>query len=627
MAVNASQPLKWKSLAPSPPTNGITPANQATHPRLPIPELSATIAKLKQSIRPLAWSEEEYKVAERKIDDFASHLAPRLQDRLKERQAETEHWLEEWWDNGAYLGNRDSLVVNVSFFQGYDNHPSHYPQTPAHRAAALTRATLLFRQQCRRGELEPDKTKEGAICMDAYRWMFDCCRIPGLEGLDWSVSHAKEEDKGDAGHVVAIRRGRIWKVEIAKDGKLLGTADLERQFQHIYENTTKDHTPIGLLTASNRDIWAKDFADLSSAPQNLSILNIIISSAFIVSLDDGTPVSELEWSKALWHGGPGAIGLKDRWVDKPIQYIVYDNAKVGLMGEHSIMDGTSVARLSDTILGALADPRFDHGTSISAPIMPTSYDWLMSPRTEKAIELAQKAAVALVDSQELGYSLRDTGRVQSSDLGSLLTRGRSSSFNSHTTVFCFPHRLREPTMIQSLCSHTLRNGGTYESATTRRFHKGRTEAIRVTCMESDKWVRSMVDLGVDDHERRALFGEAVKAHRRLVRDAGNGDGIDRHLLGLRKLLKDDEVMPAMYSDPLFLRSSNWVLSTSSTFSKHIRARGWGEVVPEGYGIAYMTSFDDHLFFNVTSRKEMPNAQFCEEIKRAAEEIFALFNYN
>jgi carnitine O-acetyltransferase len=61
-----------------------------------------------------------------------------------------------------------------------------------------------------------------------FRWMFDCCRVPGLEGCDWSVSHAKRGETGNSGHVVVLRRGRFWKIDIARDGELLGTADLER---------------------------------------------------------------------------------------------------------------------------------------------------------------------------------------------------------------------------------------------------------------------------------------------------------------------------------------------------------------------------------------------------------------
>jgi carnitine O-acetyltransferase len=58
--------------------------------------------------------------------------------------------------------------------------------------------------------------------------MFDCSRVPGLHGKDWSVTFAKPSDKGDSGTVVFLRKGRVWKVDISKDGRLLGTEELER---------------------------------------------------------------------------------------------------------------------------------------------------------------------------------------------------------------------------------------------------------------------------------------------------------------------------------------------------------------------------------------------------------------
>lgn len=60
------------------------------------------------------------------------------------------------------------------------------------------------------------------------RWMFDCCRIPGPEGLDWSVSHAKEGDLGDWTHIVVFWKNRAWKVDVALAGRILGTQEIEQ---------------------------------------------------------------------------------------------------------------------------------------------------------------------------------------------------------------------------------------------------------------------------------------------------------------------------------------------------------------------------------------------------------------
>ena len=58
--------------------------------------------------------------------------------------------------------------------------------------------------------------------------MFDCCRVPGAQGLDWSTSYAKESDVGNSGHIVVFRKNRVWKVEVAKDGRILSTDEMEK---------------------------------------------------------------------------------------------------------------------------------------------------------------------------------------------------------------------------------------------------------------------------------------------------------------------------------------------------------------------------------------------------------------
>ena len=84
---------------------------QHTLEKLPVPPLEQTLKKLKASLKPLAWSNDEYNIAEKKIEEFASGIAPELQRRLEARREEPgrDHWLEEWWDDGAYLSYRDSV--------------------------------------------------------------------------------------------------------------------------------------------------------------------------------------------------------------------------------------------------------------------------------------------------------------------------------------------------------------------------------------------------------------------------------------------------------------------------------------------------------------------------------------
>ncbi|KAL5512913.1 hypothetical protein ACEPAH_3311 [Sanghuangporus vaninii] len=608
-------PANWKRTAPAPPSGTVTFAAQSSLPRLPVPALKDTLTRLRRSLVPLAHTKDELRNTEQKIAQFENGLAPVLQTRLEKRQKETQHWLEEWWDLYSYMGYRDSVVVNVSYFYGFDDHPTGYPRGLVHRAAALTRATLLFRKAYKVGTLKPEATREGPICVDTYRWMFDCCRVPGSGGVDWADSYAKEGDTGDSGHIVVIRKNRFWRVDIAQNGTLLSTPDLEKLFQHIYDNSSETYPAVGTLTASNRDVWGKDYDELISDPHNASVMREIHSCAFIVCLDDIIPSNVEVFSRQLWHGGASGRWLANRWVDKPVQLIVCDGdeARAGIMGEHSVMDGTPTARMCDDILDALETPTFDHGTPASSFVSPKPLDWHISPATEAAISRAIEAARELTDGHEL--------RVYKTTHGKRLIKTFGVSPDSYAQLLV---QLAYDRLLQRM--GWQRNGGTYEAASTRKFLKGRTECIRVVTEESDAWVRSM-DAGEvegEDATRRALFRAAAVRHIQIAREAGNGQGIDRHLLGLQMLIDPSESAPALYSDPLYLRAKRWVLSTSAVYSKHFDAYGWGEVVPDGFGVAYMTGSDDELFFNITCRKEMPIHAFMEDIERAVYDVRDLF---
>ncbi|KAI0364352.1 carnitine acetyl transferase [Pilatotrama ljubarskyi] len=576
LAFAATRPPHWKHLAP-PPLPGPTFAAQSSLPRLPVPALHDTLAKLRHSLSPIASSDTEYAHALNAVDDFAtSEYAHELQRRLQQRAADPDrpHWLEEWWDDWSYMAFRDSVVINVSYYYGFKDHPKHLPQTAVHRAASLVRAGMLFREQYKLGQVSPEATKDGPLCMDGWRWMFDCSRVPGPE-VDWCVSHAKEGDRGRSGHVVVLCRGRFWKLEPWQNGELLSLDELQRQIQHIYDNTTQEYPGVGILTASNRDVWAKDYRALAADPHNADIITAIHAAAFVLCLDAESAPTLVEHSRLLWHGavhppsggGRARLGLANRWMDKPCQFVVFDDGKAGFVGEHSVMDGTPTVALCDRVLDMIASPDFASSSSSAAGQAkpPTPLDWHVSPQTERAIAAATDAASALIASQALHIVRTPYGKAAIKAFGV-----SPDSWTQLVVQLAYARLLR--------ARGERRRGGTYEAASTRKFLKGRTEAIRVVTPQSDAWVRSMLDdAGAAAKERLELFGEAVRVHGAWARMAGNGKGVDRHLLGLKMLVQDGERMPALFADPVVKRSSYWVLSTSAIFSKHFGPYGWGEV--------------------------------------------------
>jgi len=143
----STRPQNWKASAPDPLPNTSTFAAQPSLPKLPVPDLPATLTRLKEALKPLAKTEAEYATALTKIDAFGLGRGKVLQKRLLDRDAGRKHWLEEWWDDIAYLGYRESVcapilhsaftlltntqvVVNVSYYCTCPSQFSHTQLTP-----------------------------------------------------------------------------------------------------------------------------------------------------------------------------------------------------------------------------------------------------------------------------------------------------------------------------------------------------------------------------------------------------------------------------------------------------------------------------------------------------------------
>jgi carnitine O-acetyltransferase len=119
---------------------------QESLPRLPVPTLSSTAYKYLETVRPLV-DDVAFKKTRSAVNAFLnSPLALELQKRLEERAAnpEVKNWLADWWNDVAYMGYRDPVVVFVSYFFVHLDDP--FRRTSSQRAASLVKAMLTFRE-------------------------------------------------------------------------------------------------------------------------------------------------------------------------------------------------------------------------------------------------------------------------------------------------------------------------------------------------------------------------------------------------------------------------------------------------------------------------------------------------
>ncbi|KAF8755048.1 Acyltransferase ChoActase COT CPT [Rhizoctonia solani] len=463
-------------------------------------------------------------------------------------------------------------------------------RSQAERAARLIKAMLPFRELTESGQLEPEKAKT-PLCMSSYKWLFNAARYP--------VKPSDTADKFDPttnNHVVFVRKNRFYEVDVTG----LSTADLTAQVQRIIDAAGPEPAayPVGALTSENRDNWADAREHLVKNPQNAESLKRIDSAIIIVALDDTSPITRDDTSWGCWVGDG-----KNRWYDKH-QFIVYENGKSGFLGEHSCMDGTPTLRMNEFVLASLAKGKVDHGSATISSNLPAPKEITFELDSTVSSQFPSLLAHANNNSykvqiphpnsdQKLQHPRRTTRLARPPVRG--IRQGRDQDFQSLADAWA--------QMVKQLAFHKMFNrpGVCYESCQTRKFKRGRTEVIRSASVQSGEWARAMLDPNVDDITRHDLFRAALKQHLTYAAWAADGQGVDRHLFGLKKLIREGEPVPEIYNDPSYSKSNHWELSTSQLSSDYFDGWGYGEVVPDGYGLSYSIS-DNYIRWTATSLK-------------------------
>lgn len=532
-------------------------------PRLPVPSLEETGRRYLKSVHPLL-SASEFEHTKKAVEEFVrpGGQGELLQQRLLARAADPKHknWLTEWWNYAAYLGYRDPVVPYVSYFYSYKD--DRRRRNPAQRAAAITTAALDFKRQVDDGSLEPEYMRGQPMAMSSYEYMFNCCRIPA-EGADYPQRYSHKDNQ----HIVVVRQNQFFKVPLVLDGQPLNTSEFQKQFERIYE-VAQTAPPVGVLTAANRDFWTSARKQLLAAdPANAQALRDIESAGFLISLDDAKPVTLEERAHQYWHGD----GC-NRWFDKPLQFIINDNATAGFMGEHSMMDGTPTHRLNDYINNLIFNNRID-----------------LSPKSVRS-NLPDPKPINFVVSREVEESINAALKFHRNEIGAHELRVQSFQGYGKGLIKkfkCSPDAYIQ--MIIQLAYYKMygKNRPTYESATTRKFQEGRTETTRTVSDESVAFCKAFHDPSVPREEVVKLFRAAIAQHTKYILDASDGRGVDRHLFGLKKTLREGEPVPALYQDPAYAYSGSWYLSTSQLSSEYFDGYGWSQVIDDGFGIAYM----------------------------------------
>ncbi|XP_075543195.1 carnitine O-acetyltransferase-like isoform X4 [Dermacentor variabilis] len=547
---------------------GIMLSRQKELPKLPVPPLQETLERLWLSLQPIL-SEQELDASRKAIDKLGERggEGEYLHRMLTYRFKRLDNWLDEWWLNTAYLDVRTPLPVHSSPAALFPRQTFTSEEDFLLFAAKMTAAMLEFKDLIDRQALPPETARHIPLDMTMYFKIFSMHRMP-KPGRDELVSYLDDADPPR--HIVVMHNNHLFQVNAYNGRKPFKERDLYPLLVSVVNESRSVAPPVGMLTTEDRDSWTAACQRLAADGTNARSLDAVQRSILVLCLDE-------------------AAGEKEPWeVRCPLHMLVG--------GGNAQCAGNRWKKTSKHKL----DP----------PTCPDDKPLKLEFNLSK--ESLNDIAVAKTKMEELA---RDVDVID-------------HRFEDYGKDFVKSCRMSPDSFIQMAFQLSFfrlhgHSPATYESASTRMFLLGRTEAIRSQSKESDKFCREYLSGKINVAERDALLRNAVGVHKDYASLAMYGQGVDRVLLGLRKVAEEmDRPLPELYKDPGYIKSITYELSTSQVSANNDILMTFGYWVPGGYGICYSNHCNQFRFSICTRHcnKETSAVKFRDALETTLKEF-------
>mmetsp|Transcript_36433 Transcript_36433/g.89733 ORF Transcript_36433/g.89733 Transcript_36433/m.89733 type:complete len:726 (-) Transcript_36433:821-2998(-) len=563
---------------------------QDTLPSLPVPRLRRTCQGFLESIRPLL-NDEEYERTAAMVADFASTggHGERLQTALVQRASSLgikSAWIETWWEE-QFLKMRGGLPISGNWY-GLDR-PDTPCQSQADRAAVFIRGAMRFHRLIKQERLEPIRMMGVVpLCMWQYRRLFHTCREPGvyMDTIHTATEYA------DTRHLCVMCREELYTFDLYhQDGAPLTVKELRQQIETIIEKSKQrdkkgvnKQPAVGILTTEERGTWANLRRELISIdPHNAKSLRKVETSMFLLVLEGPSPKTLTEQARMSFMGS----GC-NRWFDKSIQIIVFEDGMASVNCERSWADAPVAAHLfgfmhdyENVVRANMKPTRYpDKQHKIVPPVM---LEWRLSSKLARGIDEAtqnfQKAGAAT-----------DLVCVHMRYFGKGFIKKCQLSPDAFVQMGIQLAYYRMHRRLDLIC----------ESAHTRQFYHGRTETVRAVTSDSVAFVKAMTHLDQSAAETKLhLLRRACVTHVELLKDAMNGLGIERHLLGLHQMAQELSLQPAALDAPAFHLPCR--VSAAHAPAQRGPSGGFAGAEAGGYGISYLIN-EDNMYLHICHRR-------------------------
>jgi len=568
------------NMSPNLPPKEKTLMHNGSMPSLPLPELEQTCSEYLRSVKPFL-SDDEYRETEFIVDIFRTGVGKTLHSKLKERQKNKKNWLSEWW-NDIYMTYRDPLPFFSNFGGMSDYSAIWKPEkgTQVFRMSLMLCTVLEKHLMIQREEWPISKMgKRIPMDMQLYYKCFASSRTPGIE-RDYCLNYTMKDGVPccEIRHVVVIKNRKFFSFDaLTEDFQVLTQPELEIQFQRICNlaESQSEGPGVGSLTATDRITWkkAQDYLIALDA-KNMEILDVINKALIVCILDDAEPVSNSEVATESILGDSS-----NRWYDKGNQLFCFKNGMNGNNTDHCQVDGFITRDIFESVRGDIIKHKgkWTGITEVRDLPHPIELQFQVDEHILKEIELAR-------DNHE---KLRKNSFVVAEPI---MNFGKQFAKD----VSLHPDALLQMAIQLAYFRLHKRCVPTYETATTRQFQDGRTETMRACTMECKRFAEAMDSAELSTTSKIGVLKEACDRHSKLMEQCCNGQGIDRHLLGLRIVAEQEGfALPMIYQDKAWKLSGgdgNFTLSTSLSGYSRV-CGGMGPMTLEGYGIFYTIESD------------------------------------
>ncbi|XP_012686950.2 carnitine O-acetyltransferase b [Clupea harengus] len=553
----------------------------------PVPPLAQTLERYLRALEPLL-PPDELTHTHKMVLQFGKEggLGIRLQEGLENRARHSQNWISDWWVHWAYLESRQPLAVHSNPAISLPKRDFSDWRGQLVFASKLIAGVLDFKAKIDSGRMPVEYMRGHPLCMELFPHLFSSCRIPGPKH-DHVVHHGRSR-RGPA-HITVVRNYQFFQLDVYNsDGTPLTESQIHGQLVRIRSQSWKtDKEPMGILTSEHRHTWGQAYNRLLRDKINKDSVRLIEKGVFTLCLD--SPVMRISDEKyssrmaaQILHGGGTYSNSGNRWFDKTLQFVVGEDGSWGLLYEQATAEGPPIASLLDHILKFCKKTDRRRSPLIPLP-MPKKLYFYIDPEIKWDIEMAKQNLDILINDLDINcFNFKRFGKEFAKQL--------NLSPNSLIQVAL---QLAYQRVHGELCAAC-------DIASLRMFRGGRTDYIRSPTNQSLKFVLAFDDPEVSREAKVELLREATEAHTQLTEQALLGQGIDRHLLGLKlQSIEEGLSVPRMFMDTAYGLATHWKLRTGQVPSNTDSVMCFGPLVPDGYAVCYNPQ-SDHVHFSITA---------------------------